>query len=76
METEVAITSQPEKEILIKPVALAVPTYPMSCFGFPKGICDDMNAALGNFWWGTNENGSRVHWKGWQNLGLPSLGIT
>ncbi|KAL6209859.1 hypothetical protein ACLB2K_020798 [Fragaria x ananassa] len=65
------VLTQAGKEVLIKSVALAIPSFPMSCFRFPKGICDDLNAALGNFWWGSNETGNNIHWKSWQFLGLP-----
>ncbi|KAL6125654.1 hypothetical protein ACLB2K_073709 [Fragaria x ananassa] len=59
------VLTQAGKEVLIKSVALDIPSFPMSCFRFPNGICDDLNAALGNFWWGTNETGNNIHWKSW-----------
>ncbi|KAL6185530.1 hypothetical protein ACLB2K_041662 [Fragaria x ananassa] len=65
------VLTQAGKEVLIKSMALAIPSFPMSYFRFPKGICDDLNAALGNFWWGSNETGNNIHWKSWQFLGLP-----
>ena len=30
------------REILIKAVAQAVPTYTVSCFQLPKGLCEDL----------------------------------
>lgn len=38
------------KEILIKAVTQAVPTYSMSCFLLPKGLCDDLEGIMRNFW--------------------------
>ncbi|KAH1067578.1 hypothetical protein J1N35_032565 [Gossypium stocksii] len=38
------------KEFLIKSVASAVPIYYMSCFKFPKKLCNEMNEALAHFW--------------------------
>ena len=40
------------REILLKTVAQAIPTYSMSCFKLPVEICDKMRAAIGNYWWG------------------------
>jgi hypothetical protein len=46
------------KEILIKPVAQALPTYTMSVFKLPLGICDELTRITREFWWGV-ENGKR-----------------
>ena len=40
------------REILIKVVAQAVPTYTMSCFQLPKTLCKDLENLMRNFWWG------------------------
>jgi hypothetical protein len=34
------------KEVLIKAVAQAVPTYPMSVFKIPLGICDELTRII------------------------------
>ena len=39
--------SQAGREILIKNVAQAVPTYTMSIFKMPKQICEDIKSCLG-----------------------------
>ncbi|KAL6128197.1 hypothetical protein ACLB2K_071553 [Fragaria x ananassa] len=61
------------KEVLIKSVVSAIPAYPMACFMFPKNICDEINAAIGNFWWGYSEHGNKIHWKCWSSLCIPKL---
>ena len=38
------------KEILIKAVAQAIPTYAMSVFKLSLGFCDDMQRAIAKFW--------------------------
>ena len=44
--------TQGGKDILIKAVASAIPTYIMDRFKVPKKCCEEMNAVMANFWWG------------------------
>ena len=38
------------KEVLIKAVAQAIPTYAMSVFKFPKKICKGITDAISHYW--------------------------
>ena len=40
------------KEILIKAVLQAIPSYVASCFRIPQGLVDDIHRAMASFWWG------------------------
>ena len=40
------------KEILIKVVVQAVPTYTMGYFLLPKSLYEDLEGMMRNFWWG------------------------
>ncbi|KAM1161008.1 hypothetical protein ACFX1X_000168 [Malus domestica] len=42
---------QAGRAILIKAVAQAVSSYPMSVFKFPNNLCKEIDAALAKFWW-------------------------
>lgn len=44
--------SKPGREILIKAVAQAIPTYTMGIFKIPKALCDAMNSTIAKYWWG------------------------
>ena len=54
------LLSKAGKEILIKAVALAIPTYTMSCFKIPDSLCDDLTSMIRNFWWGQKSNEKKI----------------
>ena len=46
------LSSQAGRKILIKAVAQAFPTYAMSCFKLPNGLCHDIEALVRKIFWG------------------------
>ena len=50
------------KEILIKSVAQAVPSYTMSCFLLPKNLCEELTSVIRQFWWGQIGNEKKTEW--------------
>ena len=56
------------KEILIKAVAQVIPTYTMSCFFLPKGLCEDLERMTRNFWWGQKGEKAKMAWVGWKRM--------
>jgi hypothetical protein len=42
----------------------------MSIFLLPKGLCNEINSLMQNFWWGNQESGSRIHWMKWSKMGM------
>ncbi|GJM95149.1 hypothetical protein PR202_ga11856 [Eleusine coracana subsp. coracana] len=56
------------REILLKSVAQAVPTYSMSCFLLPKSTCKEMRQVIANYWWGSSADSRRIHWLRWDRL--------
>ena len=59
------------REVLLKSVAQAVPTYSMSCFSLPTRTCNKMRSAIANYWWGSSADNRRMHWMKWDNLTKP-----
>lgn len=54
------------KEVLIKAVAQAVPTYSMSCFKLPRGLCLHLESLMRKFWWGSKAGARKPAWVSWE----------
>jgi hypothetical protein len=65
--------SQAGKEILIKAVIQAIPTYSMSVFRLPKTLCHSLNSLMSRFWWSSQINAKRVSWMSWEMMGKSKL---
>jgi hypothetical protein len=61
--------SQAGKEILLKVVVQAIPTYSMSVFLLPKKLCANLNSLMRRFWWGGTNVSKGVAWMSWSRLG-------
>ena len=61
---------QAGKEILLKAVVQAIPTYCMSVFLLPKSVCSEINLQMQNFWWSHYKKESDIHWMSWRQMGL------
>ena len=53
------------KEVLLKSVVQAIPTYAMSVFKIPKKNCKGITDEMSHFWWGDDDNQRRMHWMAW-----------
>ena len=56
------------REILVKMVAQAMPTYSMGIFKILKALCDPMNSTLAKYWWGKTKDERKIHWINWKKL--------
>jgi hypothetical protein len=56
------------RETLIKAVAQAIPTYIMSSFLIPIGVCEQLERMICRFWWGSTSYHKKIHWVKWQKL--------
>jgi ribonuclease HI len=62
--------SQAGKEVLLKAVIQAIPTYSMNVFLLPRALCVEINKQMSKFWWSHQANNSRIHWMSWERMGL------
>lgn len=63
------------KEVLIKAVAQAIPTYTMNYFQLSKSLCKDLKREMRSFWWGQKYQESKMAWIYWNKMCKPkSLG--
>ena len=46
------LLSQAGREVLIKSIIKAIPTYTMGCFKFLLGLCNEIEVMIKKFWWG------------------------
>jgi hypothetical protein len=61
------------REVLLKSVAQAIPTYSMSCFLLSKTTCKKMRSPIANYWWGSSADSRRIHWLNWERLTYPKF---
>jgi hypothetical protein len=59
------------KEVLIKYVPQAIPTYVMDIFKLPLTMCEELTQLIRYFWWGDERGQRKVHWLAWDKLLLP-----
>ncbi|XP_048611438.1 uncharacterized protein LOC125585795 [Brassica napus] len=59
------------KEVLIKSILLALPTYVMSSFLLPLEICENLASAIAQFWWSSNPPKRGIHWAKWEKMCAP-----
>jgi hypothetical protein len=59
------------KEVLIKSVCQAIPTYVMGAFKFLGNLCEELNQMIRYFWWGEESGHHKVHWIAWEKMLMP-----
>ena len=57
--------SQGGKKVFIKSILQSIPIYIMSCFLFPKSLCEDFNSIIRNYWWNHSKDRKGIHWMSW-----------
>jgi hypothetical protein len=65
---KIKFLSQAGKEILLKAVIQAIPTYSMGVFQLPISLCKELNQLMQSFWWSHMSNNSKI-WMSWAKMG-------
>lgn len=61
--------SQAGREILVKSVAQAIPSYCMSSFLLPSSLLVELQKMMNSFWWGSRQNVNKgINWMSWDKL--------
>ncbi|CAN1814975.1 Putative ribonuclease H protein At1g65750 [Linum perenne] len=61
--------SQGGKEVLVKAVLQAIPTYCMTTFLIPSTLAAEIQVLMNSFWWGRKGNGGGgISWLRWERL--------
>jgi hypothetical protein len=59
------------KEVLIKVVAQAIPTFVMGCFDLTKDMCDQISTVIARYWWSNQDKDNKIHWISWEKMIKP-----
>ena len=51
----------------------AIPTFAISCFHLPIGLCQDIEMLIRKFWWGQRGDRRKIRWKKWEVLCHPKM---
>lgn len=65
------LLSRVRKEVLIKAVVQAIPTYLIGVYKFPVTVVHDISSAMACFWWGGKGEVRKMHWLSWEKLCKP-----
>ncbi|XP_028122009.1 uncharacterized protein LOC114319198 [Camellia sinensis] len=62
------LLSHAGREVLIKAIVQAIPSYAMACFFFPQNFCQKMDAFIRNYWWKGDPGERGIHWEKWTSM--------
>ena len=56
------------KEVLLKTVVQALPTYAMTCFKLTKGLRREVMTVMSMYWWVGSLDKREMHWQSWDKM--------
>jgi hypothetical protein len=63
--------SRAGKEVFLKSIIQALPTFSMSCFQIPVATCTSLRRSIADFWWGFEDVKKKMHWWSREWLSAP-----
>jgi hypothetical protein len=60
--------SKAGKEVMIKSVLQAIPSYVMSVYLLPDSTIKDIERMMNSYWWGGGANNKGIRWLAWDRL--------
>ena len=61
------------REVRIKSIAQAIPTFSMSSFKLTKKVCSSLTASMAKYWWSSSLDRRSMHWMSWEALTQPKI---
>ena len=61
------------REVLLKSVIQAIPTFSMSCFLLTKKVCKHLTSSMARYWWSSSIDRRSMHWISWDKLATPKV---
>ncbi|RHN71289.1 putative reverse transcriptase zinc-binding domain-containing protein [Medicago truncatula] len=66
--------SKAGREVMIKSVLQAIPSYVMSLFQLPSTLITSIERMINSFWWGHGRNTRRgINWLSWEKLSIHKI---
>jgi hypothetical protein len=59
------------REVFLKSVIQAIPTFSMCCFVLSKKVCKQLVEYMARYWWSSSIDRRSVHWVQWESLASP-----
>lgn len=59
------------KQVLLKAILSAIPSYAMLCFKLPISLYKQIQTILTRFWWDDKPDARKMSWIAWSKLTLP-----
>jgi ribonuclease HI len=63
--------SKAGKEVMIKSVLQAIPSYVMSVFLLPETTIKEIERMMNSFWWGGGTHNQGIRWLAWDRMAYP-----